>query len=125
MQFEFRQGPSYGRTRDQNPNRTIGGFNPAHLSESRGFDGKRVRKAIQRRTIDYNSVIIRHLQHRVLPPLPWNHAAVQPQPSFVVNYLPPFSYPHNPVQSVTTKFIHTSTNKVRCPINAVRVLCLT
>lgn len=26
---------------------------------------------------------------------------------------------HNPVSSVTTKFIHTSTNKVRCPINTI------
>ena len=33
----------------------VGGFNPVHLSESRGgFDGKRIRKAIQRRTVDFN-----------------------------------------------------------------------
>jgi hypothetical protein len=48
--------------------KTIGGFNPAHLSESRGFDGKRVRKAIQRRTVDYNSVLIRHLEVRIGSP---------------------------------------------------------
>lgn len=45
--------------------RTIGGFNPQHLSDPRGFDGKRVRKAIQRRTIDYSSSIIQHLQLRL------------------------------------------------------------
>jgi hypothetical protein len=34
---------------------TVGGFNPVHLSDARGgFDGKRIRKAIQRRTVDFN-----------------------------------------------------------------------
>lgn len=26
-----------------------------------------------------------------------------------------------PLQSVTTKFVHTSTNKIRCPVNSLRV----
>jgi hypothetical protein len=42
--------------------RNVGGFNPQHLSESRGYDGKRIRKAIQRRTVDYNSDILRYIQ---------------------------------------------------------------
>ncbi|KAI9207852.1 WD40-repeat-containing domain protein [Polychytrium aggregatum] len=34
--------------------------------------------------------------------------------------LPSTCYPHNPATSICTKFIHTSTNKNRCPINVVR-----
>jgi polyadenylation factor subunit 2 len=44
---------------------------------------------------------------------------IQPESTFVINYLPPSQYLHNPISSVTTKFIHTSTNKVRCPINTL------
>ena len=106
MQYEFRQGPSYGRTRDTRDDRVIGGFNPTHLSESRGFDGKRVRKAIQRRTIDYNALIVRHLQLRMVGTPP----AMQPDSSFVVNHLPPFA--SSTVDAIATKFVHTSTNKV-------------
>ncbi|KAJ3023992.1 WD repeat-containing protein 33 [Thoreauomyces humboldtii] len=45
---------------------------------------------------------------------------MQPDPNFIIDGLPPFCYPNNPSTSVTTKYIHTSTNKIRCPINAVR-----
>lgn len=96
----------------------IGGFDPQHLSDSRGFDGKRVRKAIQRRTIDYNSVIIRYLEQRMVYQKR-DYLAIQPESSFVINYLPPVAYQNNPMSSVTTKHIHTSTNKVRCPINCI------
>ncbi|KAJ3269555.1 hypothetical protein HDV01_001317 [Terramyces sp. JEL0728] len=87
--------------------KTIGGFNPQHLSESRGFDGK---KAIQRRTIDFNSNIMRHLQLRQVNKY-GDYIASQPESSFVVNYLPPLAYETNPIASITTKFIHQSTNK--------------
>lgn len=35
--------------------------------------------------------------------------------------LPPPAYPDNPSTSILSKYVHTSTNKVRCPINVVRV----
>lgn len=35
--------------------------------------------------------------------------------------LPPMAYCDNPINAVTTKFVHLSLNKQRCPINAVRV----
>ena len=35
--------------------------------------------------------------------------------------LPPKAYPDNASTSLCTKFIHTSTNKIRCPVNAVTV----
>ena len=98
----------------------FGGFNPQHLSESRGFDGKRVRKAIQRRTIDYNSTLMKLLENRIINKSQRDYLAIQPEPSFVINFLPPSCY-ESPVWSVPTKFIHTSTNKVRCPINSIAV----
>jgi len=64
---------------------------------------------------------MRHLQLRLINKSVSDYLALQPDPSFVVNYLPPLAYELNPISSVTTKFIHQSTNKVRCPINAINV----
>jgi hypothetical protein len=36
-------------------------------------------------------------------------------------FLPPQAYSTNPSTSIMTKYVHTSTNKIRCPINIVRV----
>ena len=38
-----------------------------------------------------------------------------------VQLLPPKAYPNNPSTSLCTKFVHTSTNKIRCPVNCVVV----
>lgn len=35
--------------------------------------------------------------------------------------LPPKAYPENASTSLCTKFVHTSTNKIRCPVNCVTV----
>ncbi|KAH6582238.1 hypothetical protein BASA50_008024 [Batrachochytrium salamandrivorans] len=84
------------------------------------FDGKRVRKAIQRRTVDYNSVLMRYWEIRNIQRCLKDYTAMQPEPQFLVNIMPPFACSHNLSTSVTTKFIHLSANKVKCPINAVR-----
>ena len=40
---------------------------------------------------------------------------------FFLLLLPPKVYPDNASTSLCTKFIHASTNKIRCPVNAVTV----
>lgn len=35
----------------------------------------------------------------------------------------PLAYLHNPANCIATKFVHTSTNIARCPINVVTVRC--
>ncbi|TRY95447.1 hypothetical protein DNTS_032474 [Danionella cerebrum] len=61
------------------------------------FDGKRMRKAVNRKTIDYNPSVIRHIE-----------------------LVPPVGMVSNPMNAVTTKFVRTSTNKVKCPVFVVR-----
>ncbi|KAJ8518242.1 hypothetical protein ONZ45_g4667 [Pleurotus djamor] len=60
------------------------------------IDGKLIKKTKPRRTVDYNSGMGR-----------WGLL------------LPPKAYPENASTSLCTKFVHTSTNKIRCPINVV------
>ncbi|KAI8981507.1 WD40-repeat-containing domain protein [Pilobolus umbonatus] len=84
------------------------------------FDGKRMRKAIQRRTVDYNHSVARWMQERVWMRDRRDARYLRPDPNFIVNLLPPVAYLDNPINAVTTKFIHTSTNKIRYPVNVVR-----
>ncbi|KAL1929916.1 hypothetical protein VTP01DRAFT_1070 [Rhizomucor pusillus] len=84
------------------------------------FDGKRMRKAIQRRTVDYNHCIARWLQERARIRNRRDTRFLRPDANFIVELLPPAAYLDNPSNAITTKFIHTSTNKVRYPVNVVR-----
>ncbi|THH20056.1 hypothetical protein EW146_g1239 [Bondarzewia mesenterica] len=60
------------------------------------LDGKALKKTRPRRTVDYAGGMGR-----------WNIL------------LPPKAYPDNASTSLCTKFVHTSTNKIRCPVNVV------
>lgn len=42
--------------------------------------------------------------------------ALQPESIYVSEMLPPPSYMDNPINAVTTRFVKTATNKMRCPI---------
>lgn len=42
--------------------------------------------------------------------------APQPENIYVPELLPPSSYLDNPSNAVTTRFVKTATNKMRCPI---------
>ncbi|RKP26660.1 WD40-repeat-containing domain protein [Syncephalis pseudoplumigaleata] len=70
---------------------------PMFYSKPLLFDGKRMRKPVMRRTIDYYSTVVQSLE-----------------------MLLPHDMLDCPVNAVTTKFVHTSTNKVRCPVNVIR-----
>ncbi|KAJ7184460.1 WD40-repeat-containing domain protein, partial [Mycena filopes] len=82
-------------------------------------DGKPIKKTRPRRTVDYNGGLGRWALLRKLRP---NHGYVpylRPSPPYIIDLLPPKAYPENSSTSLCTKFVHTSTNKVRCPVNAV------
>ena len=83
------------------------------------FDGKRMRKPIQRKTVDYQSPAILYTKLRMLQRDRRDLIAVQPSEAYQVDLLPPIALDSNPSTSICTKFVHTSTNKVRCPINQV------
>ncbi|CAG8557879.1 5565_t:CDS:10 [Funneliformis mosseae] len=84
------------------------------------FDGKRMRKAIQRRTVDFNCSIGKYMQDRIWIQDQRNMRLLRPKADFIIDLLPPSAYLHNPVNAVATKYVHTSTNKNRYPVNVVR-----
>lgn len=84
------------------------------------YDGKRMRKAVIRKTVDFNGPFLKELELRTLVKAPSELPYIRNTPNHVLDYLFPRSYSHNQSQAVTMHFIHTSVNKARCPINVVR-----
>eukprot|EP00170_Pyropia_yezoensis_P001427 contig_6291_g1431 len=95
-----------------------GGRNPREV-----FDGKQLRKAVQRRTVDFSASASRWLLYRT-----WQDGsaadapAIQPTTECAPELLPPTAAPFraNPTTTVCTRFVHSSVNKPRVMINAVR-----
>ncbi|XP_070560840.1 pre-mRNA 3' end processing protein WDR33-like [Ptychodera flava] len=92
----------------------------AQAQPGMAFDGKRMRKAVHRRTIDYNASCIRYLENRLWQRDYRDMRAIQPDNSYGTDLPLPTAMTYNTINSVTTKFVRTSTNKVRCPIFVVR-----
>lgn len=83
------------------------------------FDGKRLRKSVMRKTVDYNSSVILALEQRLWARDWRDGRSLQPDAMYCPHLLPPPSYPQNPINAVTTRFVKTATNKQRCPIFTV------
>ncbi|GAA5843542.1 hypothetical protein JCM11251_001651 [Rhodosporidiobolus azoricus] len=90
--------------------------------EKLGHDGKRQRVRA-RRTVDpyggverwkiYKSIRTSHTPHGDSS-LPF----IRGQPSYLIDLLPAQAY-SNPSTSICSRYAHTSTNKLRCPVNIV------
>jgi polyadenylation factor subunit 2 len=83
------------------------------------YDGKRMRKPITRRVVDFYSDSVNHVTTRAYAKHYNEYEALQPHEYFVIEMMEPLAYLHEPASSICTKFIHTSINKVRYPINCI------
>ncbi|XP_067139620.1 pre-mRNA 3' end processing protein WDR33 [Centruroides vittatus] len=83
------------------------------------FDGKRLRKAVARKTVDYNSAVVKYIENRIWQRDYRDRRCIQPDNGYYTEMVPPLSMVDNPINAVTTKFVRTSTNKMRCPIFCV------
>ncbi|KAH9911678.1 WD40 repeat-like protein [Epithele typhae] len=82
-------------------------------------DGKPLKKVRPRRTVDYGGSMGRWALLRKMRPTGTYVPHLRPAPPYIIDLLPPKAYPDNPSTSLCTKFVHTSTNKIRCPVNCV------
>lgn len=119
--------------------RSLGGFrggdrgDPGDGGDGAGpedFDGKRPRKSVMRKTVDYNSSFVGLVEQRVwqrgamgsgssgdgLGDLRRDRRALQPDVLYYPELLPPSGCRDNPANAITTRFVKTATNKVRCPV---------
>ncbi|KAM7360541.1 WD repeat domain 33 [Cochliomyia hominivorax] len=93
-----------------------GGFQRPFQMTQDDFDGKRLRKSVMRKTVDYNASIVKKLEARLWQRDSRDRFALQPESIYVPELLPPSSYLDNPANAITTRFVKTATNKMRCPI---------
>ena len=63
----------------------------------------------------------KHVQYIFGVQKPHNYIYFQLRTLNVFQVVPPCGYIKNPMNAVTTKFVRTSTNKLRCPIFCVVV----
>lgn len=121
-----RPAPTAGMdlTRPPNP----GGYVPRqrhgqHLSgmlEGFNYDGKRMRlKGGMRKTVDHNCSLLNYVENRLWQRDYRDRRAIQADELYMNQMLPPPGYLDIPMNCVTTKFVRTSTNKIRCPIFCV------
>ncbi len=80
------------------------------------FDGKRLRKSMMRKTVDYNSSYMLMLERRIWQRDWRDRRALQPDVTYYPELLPPSATLENPANAVTTRFVKTATNKMRCPV---------
>ncbi|QRV84103.1 polyadenylation factor subunit 2 [Ceratobasidium sp. AG-Ba] len=86
-----------------------------------GPDGRIIKKVRPRRTVDLWAGVGRWEMASIkkVKPVGSRVPVLKPAASYIIDMLPPKAYPDNAATSITTKFVHTSTNKVRCPVNCV------
>ncbi|KAJ1031871.1 hypothetical protein NDA13_002257 [Ustilago tritici] len=87
-----------------------------------GYEGRRIKKFMQRRTVDYFGSLSHYNLRSNLRTC--NRAdgllgGVYPTPHSIPTFLLPVGYA-NLSTSVAKVMVHTSTNKIRCPVNVVR-----
>ncbi|KAI5192289.1 polyadenylation factor subunit 2 [Nematocida sp. AWRm77] len=76
------------------------------------YDGKRMRKAITRRNVDYNGPLLKYM-------LKGRFGAVQRHPLYSI-YVPPVTGGSSLSSALTVNLAHTSINKTRTPINTIK-----
>lgn len=83
-----------------------------------GFEPRRARRFLQRRTVDYWGTLPTWAHTRATRASARNDVFLRPSPNQVVRLLPPYAYGES-ASSVASVLVHTSTNKIRCPVNVV------
>mmetsp|Transcript_24963 Transcript_24963/g.42665 ORF Transcript_24963/g.42665 Transcript_24963/m.42665 type:complete len:440 (+) Transcript_24963:27-1346(+) len=100
-----------------------GGYPPPEMMNYHNqrpvFDGKRMRKAIKRKTVDYGSPSCISFATRVHQRDRRDHYAIQPSSSYTPQLLTPHEWDYNSSTSLCSHFIRSSVNKERHPVNKV------
>ncbi|ESA43241.1 hypothetical protein GE21DRAFT_4310 [Neurospora crassa] len=70
---------------------------------------------------DYGASVVHYMRHRQ-PRYRGSYAGEveRPSPSYIVDMLPPYARVTNPADSVPSRHLHSSLNKIKHPINVVR-----
>jgi len=90
---------------------------PSELPQQ--LDPDKTMRAVNRRTVDYAGPAMNFLDSICLRRSRCYGPPLQPTAAAALDMMIPAAYPHQPGNCFNSKFIHVSTNKVRCAINVV------
>ncbi|CAJ2506125.1 Uu.00g002550.m01.CDS01 [Anthostomella pinea] len=92
-----------------------------HGGPGGGYDGGYVRARGRRPVTDYGSTMTRWMRDRH-PRFRGSYKGEveRPSASYIVDMLPPLARVTNPADTVPTKHLHSSLNKIKHPVNVVR-----
>ena len=113
QQFAPRGYGGYAMRPSRPPMQNTAGLPPGMQDD---FDGKRPRKSVMRKTVDYNSSFMGMVERRIWQRDFRDKRALQADVLHYPALLPPVDSPENPTNAVTTKFVKTATNKMKCPV---------
>ena len=74
---------------------------------------------VNRRILDYSSTVISQMLLYERGQFEEDSPVVRPVPVGALDLLPANSYKSTPASNFNTKFVHVSTNKIKCPVNAL------
>ncbi|EST09844.1 WD40 repeat [Kalmanozyma brasiliensis GHG001] len=102
--------------------RTVAEMAAQSAATALGYEGRRIKKFMQRRTVDYFGAFS-HLRTRQTLSTTVRPdgllGGLYPSPHSIPSFLLTSGYP-DLTTSLPTHLVHTSTNKIRCPVNVVR-----
>ncbi|PQE10748.1 polyadenylation factor subunit 2 protein [Rutstroemia sp. NJR-2017a BBW] len=89
--------------------------------EGGGNEGGFARGRGRRPVTDYSSTMVHWMRNRQ-PRYKGGYQGEmeRPSPSYIIDMLPPLARIHNPADSVPTRHLHSSLNKIKHPVNVVR-----
>ncbi|OLL24659.1 Polyadenylation factor subunit 2 [Neolecta irregularis DAH-3] len=94
---------------------------PTNFPRYQQQNGEERKKPTARKTVDYGSSIAKWMYEKYLHRNQFDKGSlIRTEPNHISNLLPPAAYLDNPATSLMTKFVHTSMNKIKHPVNVVK-----
>merc|ERR1711968_51534 len=75
--------------------------------------------ARQPKGLDYRGTVIKQMLEYERCQFEEESPLLKPVPAGTLDMLPAKSYGETPASNFNTKFVHVSTNKIKCPVNAL------
>lgn len=87
-------------------------------AQAAGYEGRKMRRFLQRRTVDYMGSWVRYKDARARQSTARADYWLKPSPHFVIDLLPPAASSSS-AACAALHLVHTSSNKIRTPVNTV------
>ncbi|PVU94222.1 hypothetical protein BB561_002723 [Smittium simulii] len=109
--------PDYKERNIREPNEQFADPNRKDFFDAKldsNFDGKRMRKTLHRRTIDYYGSIAHGMELRMLQ-TNFKRRFMKADPSYIIDLLVPLIDKNDSTVGIASRFVQQAQNKIRCP----------